>query len=191
MTRLIFTLHTLVLLLLIQISMESGLAASAENGLTVFPSDSRLALGPYFEIMEDPSGSLSIDDVSDEPYSSTFVRHQSKSINQGVTRSVFWFRFTLLSPSEHPHHQHQVDASDFSEWLLYLGKQLDYFDRVQVFTRVDGSDESPGDEWRRKEFGLFHAQQRGSRDPLYISLQLPQNPEGSLTVYLRIEVESG
>ena len=165
-------------------------AASTGNSVAISPSDSAIELGPFIEILEDSSGSLGIDEVSSPPVTSQFTRHHNTSINQGVTTSAFWFRFTLR-PVRTEHSGNENGAALSSERLLYLGKQLDYFDRIQIFTRQSNRNNEIAGEWQVRDFGLFNAEKNGVRDPLYISLQLPDPQDHSLTVYLRIEVESG
>ena len=165
-------------------------AASTGNSVVVSPSDSAIELGPFIEFLEDSSGSLGIDEVSSPPVTSQFSRHHNTSINQGVTTSAFWFRFTLR-PVRTDHSGNANGAAGASERLLYLGKQLDYFDRIQIFTRENDRNNEIAGEWQVRDFGLFQAIKNGVRDPLYISLQMPEPQEHSLTVYLRIEVESG
>jgi signal transduction histidine kinase len=166
-------------------------AASAADPVIVVAAATEIALGQHIDILEDSSATLGIDDVSAPPHSSDFYRHPRNSINQGVTRSVFWFRFTLAPTSEGPIAGSEESPTVVRQWLLYLGKQLDYFDSIQVFTKVNRAEKEILNSWEKREFGLFHAQRAGTRDPLYITLDIPQRQGCSLAVYLRIEVESG
>lgn len=180
------------LLILICTFLVSTPAGSVENPLIITSSDTKVALGPYIEMLEDQSGNLKIDDVSSLPYASQFIRHHNTSINQGVTTSVFWFRFALMpDQAEEASSGGKPSAAGTSEWLLYLGKQLDYYDQIEIFTRETDLNTGEYGNWQYRDFGLFHAEQKGIRDPVYVGLHLPKIHGRSLNAYMRIEVESG
>lgn len=180
------------LIMLIWFCLVSTPVGSVETSLFISPSDTKVAVGPYIEILEDQSGNLKIDDVSSPLYSANFIRHHNTSINQGVTTSVFWFRFALMpAQAEEAYSGGISSTAGTSEWRLYFGKQLDYYDQIEIFTRETDLNTGEHGEWQYKDFGLFHAEQRGIRDPVYIALHLPKTHRRSLNTYMRIEVESG
>jgi signal transduction histidine kinase len=66
-------------------------------------------LGLHMQILEDPGGNLTIDQVSSPEFDSRFVPSQVEVPNYGFTGSAYWVRFRLDNET------HQID-----EWLLEL-----------------------------------------------------------------------
>jgi len=62
-----------------------------------------MELGSYsisaFEIIEDPRGSYSFDEISRADYSNQYVAYPEKILSLGITKSVYWIRFRLLAPN--------------------------------------------------------------------------------------------
>src|SRR5512134_3743229 len=67
-------------------------------------------LGLHVEFLEDPSGKLTIAEVSSPAYHAKFIPSQVPVPNYGYTTSVYWVRLDLDNQSR------QTD-----EWLLELG----------------------------------------------------------------------
>jgi signal transduction histidine kinase/DNA-binding response OmpR family regulator len=61
----------------------------------------RIPLGLELEYLEDPSGKLTLENVSEPELSRQFVQSNSKRLNFGVTESAYWLRFKLSNPSGH------------------------------------------------------------------------------------------
>jgi signal transduction histidine kinase len=61
-------------------------------------------LTEYFEVLEDPSGSLTIADVQSAATADRFIgdRKPAPALNFGFTRSAFWLRLALRNPSTEP-----------------------------------------------------------------------------------------
>lgn len=59
------------------------------------PVQDSFLLAPRMEILEDPAGNLTIDQVSSPAWAGRFRHYRGQSINLGVTQSAFWFRFQL------------------------------------------------------------------------------------------------
>ncbi len=55
-----------------------------------------LHLAPYIEILEDPDHEWTIQDVILPPLNNQFHAVGKNAVNQGLTRSTFWLRFTLM-----------------------------------------------------------------------------------------------
>ena len=64
-------------------------------------------LGQYLEILEDPGGELTIDEVSSPEFDSRFTPSQVKIPNYGFTDSVYWVRIHLDN-----------ETRDTNDWLL-------------------------------------------------------------------------
>ncbi len=75
------------------LTRQAAAGASAILSLDAERPSARLA--PYVEVLEDPLGSLTIDDVTDAPWSLKFRPGGPDNLNLGVSSSAFWIRFTL------------------------------------------------------------------------------------------------
>ena len=88
-------------LVLIVISGWLPLVGANPESATVHLKDrfSRISLGRYTEILEDPQGLLTIDEVTKEPFIKKFRLNTSTNVSLGMTRSTYWFRFQLSGDS--------------------------------------------------------------------------------------------
>jgi len=93
---------------------SAALAQSADPGsappLILTDEQEEYALGPYLEILEDPGGELTIEQVSSPAFDSRFTPSQVSVPNFGFTDSTFWVRIHLDNETQ------QAD-----EWLLKVG----------------------------------------------------------------------
>ncbi len=127
---------SLVFLLVLIFSPLPGNAGM--NVLPVNPDGQKFQLGPYIQILEDTSKDLDITDVSSPRFSDKFLANQSLSINHGITESPFWFRFSLAASEKNHTYKEIGRKSGSTEWLLYLGKQLDFYDEIKIFWKGAG-----------------------------------------------------
>jgi serine phosphatase RsbU (regulator of sigma subunit) len=58
-------------------------------------------LGHYLEILEDPRGLMTFDNVSSRENAKSFVQSRKKIPNFGFSDSVFWVKFTLYNPQRY------------------------------------------------------------------------------------------
>jgi len=66
-----------------------------------FPSSRiKYPIGRFLEYMEDPGGSLTIDDVISPAYAGKFVPSQKEILNFGATDSAYWVRFRVRSMAD-------------------------------------------------------------------------------------------
>lgn len=63
--------------------------------IEVDPQNSRLSVAPYVEFYEDPSTSLTIEDMLDPGFAVNFLPHDNDILNFGITSSAYWFRVNL------------------------------------------------------------------------------------------------
>lgn len=162
------------------------------NVLAVGPDVNKYELGPYLQILKDLPEQLDIIDVSSPPFAEKFHANRSTSINLGVTTSPYWFRFSLTGTEAN--HTRKKDDSEWggSEWLLYLGKNVDYYDEIKVFWKsADGQPLEESTKWHSQTFGMQHIIQTGKRDPMCIRITLPKETDQPFTVYMRIMTQSG
>lgn len=95
-----------VLLLLVVLILPwpaLSLVATAQGSVPVVLSDEAILtdeMGEYplslrLEILEDPSGRLTIEDVATPQHAAQFVPNQEEVPNQGLTKAAFWARFRV------------------------------------------------------------------------------------------------
>ncbi len=73
---------------------------AAQTPVVLDPAQPSLALARHLEILEDPGGRLTIDDVASPAFASKFMATERNAINAGYSASAFWFRFEARNPSE-------------------------------------------------------------------------------------------
>ncbi len=147
--------------------MASALAAKT----AVVPGeDGRYPLGPYLFYLEDPAGSLTIDDVSSARFEAKFVPCELQVPVIGLTDSAYWVRVRLRNR-----------GAEAAHWFLVLEPaDLDFVDC-----------------WLPDEAGRFHAKFAGDRRPFSareidhrLSAFLLDLPTGSeRTLYLRFKTK--
>lgn len=124
------------------------------------------------EILEDPTGQLTIEQVSSTKYEKQFIRNQVKVPNFSFTQSAYWARFYVKDESTQP-----------NIWYLEMAfanlQQVDFY-----FPRIDGTG--------------FVVKRTGSilpfstRDVPYHTFvfKLPLLPKIQQTVYLRFKTDT-
>lgn len=176
---------------LLLLAFSPALCNAEINVLSVSPDVNRYELGPYIQILKESPEQLDITDVTSPLYAEKFLVNRSTSINHGVNNSPCWFRFSLTG-TEGNHTRRKVDSGwEGSEWLLHLGKNVDYYDEIKVFWKGGDGQPQESTEWHSKTFGMQHAVQSGKRDPLCIRFTLPPGDDQPFTVYMRIMTLSG
>ena len=126
-------------------------------------------LGLHLGILEDPTGELTIEDVTSPEYAAQFVPSQDEVPNYGFTDSVYWLRLRLDNQTLHT-----------NEWLLEQGFANMHF--VDLFTPLPG-----GDGFAVKQSGVLRpASTRDIQYPnIVFSLTIP--PQSQQTYYLRVQ----
>jgi|GEM_PF-2376881 len=132
----------------------------------------RYQAGNYLEIMEDPGGALTIEQVSSREFSRNFMRSTEKSPNYGFTDSAYWVRITVKNRSR------AVDT-----WLLMLDfANLQYID---FYSPIPG-----GTGYRERKTGLcLPVDTREIRYHRFV-FALPVSFEQEKTLYLRFKNEA-
>ena len=59
------------------------------------PEQERYGLGGYMEVLEDPTNTLTIEDVASDEYGVEFKPVDADHLNIGYTSSAYWIRFTV------------------------------------------------------------------------------------------------
>ena len=126
-------------------------------------------LGLHLEILEDPSGELTIEDVASPEFDSRFVPSQVEVPNYGFTDSAYWTRVRLRN-----------ETSLVRQWLLEVG-----FANMQF---VDLYSPSPsGEGFDVKQSGsLRHVSTRDIRYQ-HIVFELTPPAQSEQTYYLRFK----
>ncbi|MBU4133655.1 MAG: sensor domain-containing diguanylate cyclase, partial [Proteobacteria bacterium] len=108
---------------MVLIALSGCLISVAANpgSATIQPTDrvSKISLGQYAEILEDPHGILTIEEVTRE--SAEFRPNNRSNISLGMTRSTYWIRFRLPAKSALSNNLMIVcDSATLKEVTLYL-----------------------------------------------------------------------
>ena len=66
------------------------------------PASGSLSLGRFVEVLEDPGGRLTLEDVRGPDYAPGFMPSGAAQLNLGYTRSAWWLRFCLRGGAKTP-----------------------------------------------------------------------------------------
>jgi two-component system sensor histidine kinase EvgS len=124
-------------------------------------------LGTCLEYLEDPSGSLSIQDVCSPEYDRQFVRNRKQGIHFGATRGAYWLRFLVRNNSD-----------SFKTWFLEFGNP-----RLHFVERYVPAADQP--EFKVKKGGVYSPAEREIRYRNFI-FRIPLKPNQEQIIYLRI-----
>src|SRR5690606_12516792 len=78
--------------------LMTGFSVRALPAITYHTGDGRVDIGKHLEILEDPEGAMSLEDVM---ASERFAHVNQQVINLGVSNSTFWIRFTVANQTDH------------------------------------------------------------------------------------------
>ena len=96
------------------------------NPMAGFP----MALGPRMQVLEDPAGRLSIDQVASPAFAGKFKPNRDKVLKLGLSPSVYWARFAL-GPGLVPKNVHQ------DQLVLSVDKAM--LNSVKLFSVLPGN----------------------------------------------------
>ncbi len=82
-------------------------------------------LGRHLDILEDPTGKITIDDVNSPEWASKFKRSEKKVPNFGFSKSAFWARLRVKNKT-----------TDQKKWLLSQSYYL--LDEIKFFKKIKG-----------------------------------------------------
>jgi PAS domain S-box-containing protein len=126
-------------------------------------------LGLHLEILEDPGGELTIEDVASQELDSRFIASQVKAPNYGFTDSVYWARLHLRS-----------EARLTDRWLLDVGFANMHF--VDLYTPL-----ADGDGFEEKQTGSLRSPETRDISHPHIVLNLTIPSQSEQTIYLRFQ----
>lgn len=170
-------------LLLTFTSMGMTSSTQQEKTLLLEYRKGEYNLGSYLDVLEDPTGSWTIKDVSSPPLSQRFRPNHSTSLNLGLSKSVYWFRFRIELPND-------ASKGEFvSPWLFYMGRTLDYYEGIDLYwPNSPGEPRVAKSRWLTKPYGRHQAIATDKRQPLCAQLPLPPDGAKAMTYYLRVEM---
>jgi hypothetical protein len=90
--------QTLVLISMLALWMPAlAQGGDGDNPPPLILSDDQtmVRLGRYMQILEDPTGELTIQDVSSSEYSNKYIASKVEAPNFGYSSSTYWVRFQL------------------------------------------------------------------------------------------------
>jgi signal transduction histidine kinase len=99
-TRAIFVALVTALVLAVPAFSQAGTQITREP-LVLSDEQGEYPLGLHMDILEDPGGELTIDEVTSAQYSSQFTPSQEEVPNYGYTDSIFWLRLNLRNETSH------------------------------------------------------------------------------------------
>lgn len=129
-------------------------------------------LGLHLEILEDPTGELTVEDVSSPEFDSRFAPSLVDNPNFGFTESAYWVRLPL-----------QNDSQEQDRWLLDVAFANMHF--VDLFAPLPG-----GEGYAARQSGTLRSpDNRDIRYPhIVFSLTIPG--QSRQTIYLRFESDA-
>ena len=142
-------------------------AAQARAPFLLTEQQGQYALGRALEYLEDPTGALTIADVTSPPYAERFVQSQQEIPNFGYTDSAYWVRLRFRNA-----------APQITQWWLELGSIIGY---VECYRPGAGP---LGFEIIRTGDALPFSTREIAYHRLVFALTLP--PEADYAVYLRL-----
>jgi signal transduction histidine kinase/CheY-like chemotaxis protein/HPt (histidine-containing phosphotransfer) domain-containing protein len=156
--------------LLACLPLELTQAKPASNTLVATEDVHHAILGPYLEILQDPTGLLEIEAVSGRDLDTAFLPSDRAEPGFGFTDSAYWARFSVSNPVNEP-----------LEWYLEIGYPL--IDHIDLFT-------ADGNGFNRRSYGDM--QPFNERSPLYRNVVIPLTEPGlsQRSYYVRFATSS-
>jgi two-component system, sensor histidine kinase LadS len=106
----LFTLLLALVILLNTPSFAKNKKSTHMETLVLSRAQSSYSVGPFLELLEDPTGLLTLSDINHVGFDKKFFKNQEEVPNFGYTDSVFWVRFKIKNQSPPDIH-----------WVLEMG----------------------------------------------------------------------
>ncbi len=139
--------------------------------LTLSDSQSEYQLGRYLQVLEDPKGVMTIEQVNHSSSLKKFKTFSTDSPNLGFTNSVYWIRISLKNNSSNQH------------WLLDQGFANSHY--LDLYTRNKSNH-----RWRVKKSGNLRSFTTRDISHRRIIFKLMLNTEEESLIYLRFQSQS-
>ncbi|MFH1156341.1 MAG: ATP-binding protein [Pseudomonadota bacterium] len=143
--------------------------------LTLEAGSVQHSLIPYVDILEDPTGRLTIHDVASQPLQERFRALTEYSTNLGYSHANIWLRFTLdgLEPATLSEQQ--------DRWILHNGWR--FFSRFSLFIPQSAKTNAGIIDWKEIDAGAEAYWNRYGKSGIPMEISLPSMP-GPVTLYL-------
>jgi hypothetical protein len=143
-------------------------APPAQEPLILTDEQGQYPLGFYLDILEDPGGKLTIDDVTSPELASDFMRSQEAVPIYGYTNSTFWLRVRMRN-----------ETNQTDQWLLETNFQnLNYVDLYLP---------SQGGGFSVKKSGVLRPFDTRGIPFHHVIFKLPLQSQDEGTFYIRVE----
>lgn len=126
-------------------------------------------MGRYLEILEDPGGELTIEDVSSEAYSGQFSPSKFDVPNFSFSDSAFWVRIDISN-----------ETQSIEDWMLEIGFANMHY--VDLYTP-----KSEGDGYVVKEAGAMRPDSASGVAHPRLVMKAAIPPQEQQTIYLRLK----
>jgi hypothetical protein len=137
--------------------------------LVLTDGQSEYPLGLHLELLEDPSGELTIQDVTSPAFDSRFIPSRVEVPNYGFTNSAYWVRLRL---------DNQTRSTN--EWLLEQGFANTHY--IDLYTPLPG-----GTSYAVKQAGILRPTTPDDVHSPRVVLKLTVPPQSQQTFYLRVK----
>ncbi|HPB82155.1 MAG TPA: 7TM diverse intracellular signaling domain-containing protein, partial [Spirochaetota bacterium] len=135
------------------------------------------SLGKYIETLEDPAGTLTLQDIMKDEHRTRFVKNNREIPNFGFTPSAYWVKLRILNTS-----------SADNRWLIETGFPL--LDSIQLYAAEPGKDGT---------VRIIHTETTGRKVPFSkrrinhrnFIFDIPFPVEKITELYLRIKTDDG
>jgi diguanylate cyclase (GGDEF)-like protein len=102
-------------------------------GITLQDSVGHQSIHAFLDILEDPQGSLSLDDVLRGTAAARFRREGQDYFSQGFTNSAYWYRFTLQNPySQSRTRILALDVAWLDSAVLYVPDAAGQYEAIEM-----------------------------------------------------------
>jgi signal transduction histidine kinase len=169
------------LLLVLWLALLATIPAAAQPSVVELTTTlhSALSLSPFFQVLEDPSASLTLADVQSTELQDQFQPSNTtaEALSFGFTRSAYWLRLTLHNPTDLPQ-KRMLEVANYA---------LSHVDFYQPSYNTDATHT----EYHATRTGAAHPfASRAITNRFYVfPVQLPAHSEQ--VVYLRIAALDG
>ncbi|WP_449243018.1 7TM diverse intracellular signaling domain-containing protein [Desulfovibrio sp.] len=160
------------LLLWLLVLAQPGPVCAAPAPLVLSDPEAAYSLSPHCELLEDPEGIWSLEDVIAPDLAARFRPHSGETINLGLSPSVWWLRFRLIQDQE-------LRLPPGEEWLIDLG--WPHLRSARLYIPM------PGGGFLEERAGDPATLRPGETPPEDLAFLLPRFLYGNQTFYLRVQ----
>jgi len=148
--------------------------------LVIRQSDFTHSISPFFDVLEDRGGILTIDDVSSPGHSGSFAPLGRHDLNKGLSASVYWLRFSVRKEQVSGLH-----PEFHREWLFSINWPL-----LTSVTLYLPPGIAENDRWLSIERRSVKTDASIIPPPKLLLFRLPDNLYETRTFYLRVASET-